>query len=78
VVKLEVLFSGGQIDHHHGSAAMSTNTNVPLRGIADSTKRESAPAARDQLQDWVDREAATGNMTLKRLIQWEESKTYLP
>jgi len=33
---------------------------------------------RDQLQDWVDREAASGNMTMKRLIQWEESKTYLP
>jgi hypothetical protein len=44
VVKLAVLFSGGHLDHSDGSDAM-TNRNVPLRGIADSTKRESAPPA---------------------------------
>jgi hypothetical protein len=33
------------LNDRDGSAAMSTNRNVPLRGIADSTKRESAPPA---------------------------------
>jgi hypothetical protein len=33
---------------------MSTNRNVPLRGIADSTKRESAPPAIYNIQAHVD------------------------
>jgi hypothetical protein len=45
VVKLEKLFFGRRIDHRNGSDAMMTDRNVPLRGIADSTKRESAPPA---------------------------------
>jgi hypothetical protein len=43
VVKLAVLFFGGQINHRNGPDAMMTSRNVPLRGIADSTMRESAP-----------------------------------
>ena len=49
------------LNDHDGSAAMRTNRHVPLRGIADSTKRESAPPAflayrhrlrRGKLQPW--------------------------
>jgi hypothetical protein len=47
VIKLEILFSGGEIDHCDGPVAMMTGRNVPLRGIADSTKRESAPPVLD-------------------------------
>ena len=37
----------GLLNDRNGSDAMMTGRNVPLRGIADSTKRESAaPATR--------------------------------
>ena len=45
VVKLAILLSRGHFSDRNEPDAMSTNRNVPLRGIADSTKRESAPPA---------------------------------
>ena len=44
VVKLAILFSGSQVDHCRGPDAMKVIKRVPLRGIADTTKRVSAPA----------------------------------
>jgi RHS repeat-associated protein len=44
VLKLEVLFSGGQIDHCNGSVAMNTNKSLSLRATADATRQASAPA----------------------------------
>ena len=38
----------GLLNDRNGSDAMMTGRNVPLRGIADSTKRESAPPAHGQ------------------------------
>jgi hypothetical protein len=53
VVRLAVLFSAERIDHRNGPDAVMTGTNVPLRGVADSTRRESAPPAYPELPIFV-------------------------
>jgi len=45
VVKLEVLFFGGRINHRNGPGGMKKSKSLSLRENADSTKRESAPPA---------------------------------
>jgi hypothetical protein len=53
VVKLEILFFEGHLDHCNGSAGMNTSGNVPLRGIADTTRRVPAPPAKHVSHDLI-------------------------
>jgi hypothetical protein len=46
VVRLEILFFDGHLDHCKRSVGMNTSKSLSLREIADTTKRVSAPPVR--------------------------------